>query len=118
MKLICIRRFRPRRARVGLDLTHHYRKTLEDARAVVRFAQRVSDDDELLQVVGQLERVLEPEAGDGEHPNGVIAEDDARAAWIEAIDELRSRGETDAADRGRAIAIALGWLDDEQEQEQ
>ena len=43
---------------------HHYRQTLEDARAVVRFAKRVCDDEELLQVVQQLERVLEDGAGE------------------------------------------------------
>lgn len=76
------------------------------------------DDDDAMQVAGEYDGKAQARDEDGEHPNGVIAEDDARAAWIEAIDELRSRGETDAADRGRAIAIALGWLDDEQEQEQ
>lgn len=42
---------------------HRDRETLEDARAVVRFARRVCTDDELLQVIGQLERVLELEPG-------------------------------------------------------
>lgn len=41
------------------ERTHRYRQSLEDARAVVRFTQRVSSDDELLQIVDQIERVLE-----------------------------------------------------------
>lgn len=44
-----------------MNRPHRYREMLKDARAVVRFAQRVCDDDELLQVVGQIERVLELE---------------------------------------------------------
>lgn len=44
---------------------HRYRETLKDARTVVRFAQRVCDDEELLQVVGQLARVLNLEDGAG-----------------------------------------------------
>lgn len=46
---------------------HRYRETLKDARAVVRFAQRVCDDEELLEVVGQLECVLEDGADESEN---------------------------------------------------
>lgn len=40
---------------------------------------------------------------------GVASEEDAMEAWKGAIVDLDSKGEPDAADRGREIAEELGW---------
>lgn len=66
-------------------------------------------------VAGAYDGRAQARDGDGEHPNGVIGEPDARAAWFEAIEELRERGEDDAADRGREIAREFDWIEIERE---